>query len=67
MKAKELPQQSRLSASEQERRAFMEKAGKLAVYTPPLMLALLVPSEHAIASGSHEGSGDWPRRRRRRR
>jgi hypothetical protein len=35
-----------------DRRNFLEKAGKLAAYTPPLMLGLLLPGQHAIASGN---------------
>ena len=34
------------------RRAFLEKAGKLAAYTPPTMLALMYPGMHAVASGT---------------
>jgi hypothetical protein len=34
----------------ESRRAFLEKAGKLAVYTPPLMVALMQPSQHAVAA-----------------
>ncbi len=33
------------------RRSFLATAGKLAAYTPPLMLGLLMPGERAIASG----------------
>ena len=32
------------------RRAFLEKAGKLAVYTPPIVVALMQPSRHAVAA-----------------
>jgi hypothetical protein len=39
-------------AEQQARREFLEKAGKLAAYTPPLMLGLLMPGQHAIASGT---------------
>ena len=56
--------EARLSSSQQARREFMEKAGKLAAYTPPLMLGLLIPGQHAIASGA---GYDTPVRRRRRR
>jgi len=38
-------------ASELSRREFLEKAGKLAAYTPPTMLALMYPGAHAVASG----------------
>lgn len=41
----------------QDRRDFLEIAGKVAVYTPPVMLGLLLPGQHAIASG---GVGDPP-------
>lgn len=38
------------------RRKFLEKAGKLAVYTPPAMVALSYPSLKAIAkSGCNDG------------
>lgn len=56
MPSKEKHNESHLSSSQQERRAFMEKAGKLAAYTPPLMLGLLIPGEHAIASGGYDPS-----------
>ncbi len=39
---------------QQDRRDFLEKAGKLAVYTSPVMLGLLFPGQHAIASGGTE-------------
>ncbi len=39
-----------------DRREFMKKAGKLAAYTPPIMLGLLLPGQHAIASGTESGS-----------
>lgn len=54
MLAKKKSSSSTLSASQQDRRSFMEKAGKLAMYTPPLMLGLLLPGEHAIASGGYD-------------
>jgi hypothetical protein len=43
-----------MNDSQRARRDFLEKAGKLAAYTPPLMLALLIPGEHAIASGTYK-------------
>jgi hypothetical protein len=48
--------QSDLSDTQRERREFMEKAGKLAAYTPPIMLGLLLPGQHAIASGTQSES-----------
>lgn len=39
------------------RREFLEKAGKLAAYTPPTMLALMYPGAHAVASGGVTGGG----------
>ena len=41
-----------LEKTQRTRREFMENAGKLAAYTPPVMLGLLVPGPHAIASGT---------------
>lgn len=43
-------------ALDASRRAFLKNAGKIAVYTPPAMLALSAPSFRAIAQSS--GSGD---------
>jgi hypothetical protein len=40
-----------LSDTQQERRKFLERAGRLAAYTPPVLLGLMLPGEHAIASG----------------
>jgi len=34
---------------ENSRRKFIEKAGKLAIYAPPAMVALMAPSFDAIA------------------
>lgn len=43
------------------RRDFLKKASKVAVYTPPAMLALSVPSLQAIAqSGCNNGVGNGP-------
>lgn len=39
------------------RREFMKTAGKFAAYTPPLMLGLMYPGEHAIASGGKVAGG----------
>jgi len=46
-----LPSQSPNESADEARRAFLEKAGKLAAYTPPVMLALMYPSLDAVASG----------------
>jgi hypothetical protein len=41
------------------RRDFLKKAGKVAVYTPPAMMALSYPSLEAIAkSGCNNGVGN---------
>lgn len=40
-----------LDSDKQSRRMFLEKAGKLAAYTPPTILALMYPGVQAIASG----------------
>jgi len=46
-------------AAQRARRDFLQKAGKLAAYTPPVILALMCPGAHAIASGGgqcyHQG------------
>lgn len=54
-----------LSVVQQARRDFLGKAGKLAVYTPPLMMGLLVPGAHAIASGTRPPTGRRPKDWRR--
>ena len=41
-----------LNSAQQSRREFLEKAGKLAVYTPPVIMMLSYPSTEAIASGN---------------
>jgi hypothetical protein len=46
-----------LSLLQRERRAFMERAGKLAAFTPPVMLGLMLPGQHAIASGVYGADG----------
>jgi hypothetical protein len=43
-----------MNDEQRARREFLEKAGKFAAYTPPLMLGLLFPGEHAIASGTYQ-------------
>lgn len=57
MKQKQ-PQESPLNTEEIQpaRREFLQSAGKLAAYTPPLMLGLLMPGPHAIASGALPGN-----------
>jgi hypothetical protein len=54
-------EQPNLTKSQRERRAFLERAGKLASFTPPLMLGLLIPNEYAIASGAYgiSGTKEW--------
>jgi hypothetical protein len=37
--------------ADRSRRAFLEQAGHFAAYTPPVLLGLLIPGKHAIASG----------------
>jgi hypothetical protein len=46
-----------MDSTQRARRVFLEKAGKFAAYTPPLMLGLLMPGEHAIASGMYRNQG----------
>jgi hypothetical protein len=43
-----------LGVSQGSRREFLEKAGRFAAYTPPMMLGLLYPGAHAIASGGRK-------------
>jgi hypothetical protein len=43
---------------QKSRREFLEKAGKLAAYTPPMMLVLMYPGPEAIASGAHRRPSD---------
>jgi hypothetical protein len=43
------------------RRAFLKNAGKMAVYTPPAMLALASPSFKAIAQSSGGSDQSQPR------
>jgi hypothetical protein len=40
-----------LDSAQKSRREFLEKAGKLAVYTPPAIMLLSYPGKEAIASG----------------
>ena len=61
-----------LDSAQKSRREFLEKAGKLAVYTPPVIMMLSYPGTEAIASGGppgphpgpHPGPGPRPRPRR---
>jgi len=46
----ELPSDS--VSPDEGRRQFLERAGKLAAYTPPLILTLMYPGAHAVASGA---------------
>jgi hypothetical protein len=43
--------------TDEERRAFVKTAGKLAVYTPPAMMLLVKPSAYA-ASSCNNGFGN---------
>lgn len=47
-----------LGREESSRRDFMKTAGKLAVYTSPLIIALMQPSRAALA-GSAGCGGKW--------
>lgn len=53
-----------LDSAQKSRREFLEKAGKLAVYTPPVIMMLAYPGTEAIASGNPPAE-DTPRRRRK--
>ena len=47
----------RLDGRAESRRKFLEDAGKLAVYTPPAMVALMQPGTNAVAaSGKVKGN-----------
>ena len=41
-----------LNEMEKSRREFVKTAGKLAVYTPPIMYLLMKPSPNAIAASA---------------
>ena len=47
-----LNQENPLSQDEQRRRDFLKTAGKLAVYTPPIMMLLMKPTTSAIAASA---------------
>ena len=42
----------RLDERAEARRKFLEDAGKLAVYTPPAMVALMQPGTNAVAASA---------------
>lgn len=44
-------------SAQKARREFLRRAGSLAAYTPPLMLALMYPSTEAVASGGQTTGG----------
>ena len=48
-----------LSEDEKSRREFIKAAGKLAVYTPPVLMLLMRPAKDAIAAsaGTTQGAG----------
>jgi hypothetical protein len=46
--------------ADRARREFLRKAGQLAAYTPPVMLALMYPGAHAVASGGGGGNPTLP-------
>ena len=46
-----------LDSAQKSRREFLEKAGKLAVYTPPVIMMLSYPGTEAIASGGGGNGG----------
>lgn len=46
----------RSQQDDESRRAFLAKAGKLAIYTPPTMMLLMQPNAHAVNSISAERS-----------
>ena len=55
-----------LVSTEESRRDFLKKAGKMAIYTPPAIMLLMHPSRHALAcsvrppkQGGYSGKGDW--------
>ncbi len=41
-----------LTEMEKSRREFVKTAGKLAIYTPPIMMLLMKPSPNAIAASA---------------
>lgn len=49
-------------SAEESRRRFLEKAGKLAIYTPPALLLMMQPAREAIARspGCNNGVGNGP-------
>lgn len=49
-----------MSPEAKARRKFLEISGKVAVYTPPVMLGLMAPSMQAIANSAGGGGGGRP-------
>ena len=47
-----------LNEMEKSRREFVKTAGKLAVYTPPIMMLLMKPSPNAIAASAGDISAN---------
>lgn len=45
--------------TEESRRRFLKKAGKLAIYTPPAMMLLMQPNAYATSS-CNNGYGNGP-------
>jgi hypothetical protein len=41
-----------ITETQQARREFMKTAGRLAVYTPPVLMLLMQPSKNAVAASS---------------
>jgi|RhiMetdeSRZDD1v2_1073273.scaffolds.fasta_scaffold236056_2 hypothetical protein len=62
-------QKPEITETQQARREFMKTAGKLAVYTPPVLMLLMHPSTKAVAASSglptnpesNGGNGDEPK------
>jgi hypothetical protein len=52
MEDRSLNQETPLTQAEQSRRDFVKTAGKLAVYTPPIMMLLMKPTTSAIAASA---------------
>src|SRR5215468_3866271 len=52
MEDRSLNQETPLTQAGQARREFVKTAGKLAVYTPPIMMLLMKPTTSAIAASA---------------
>jgi hypothetical protein len=52
MEDRTLNQETPLTEAGQARRDFVKTAGKLAVYTPPIMMLLMKPTTSAIAASA---------------